>query len=61
MPLRTGECNPFSLYAYNWSDTLSALMSCYNLKDVWRLWHPNASEFTWHRANGSQTSRLDMF
>ena len=55
-------CNAFSLYAYNWSDTLSALMSCYNLKDVWRLWHPIASEFTWHRANGSlQASRLDMF
>ena len=36
-------------------------MSCYNLKDVWRLWHPNASEFTWHRANGSQASCLDMF
>ena len=53
-------CNPFSSYAYNWSDTLSVLMSCYNLKDVWRLWHPNASEFTWHRANGSQASRLDM-
>ena len=38
-------CNTFSLYAYNWSDTLPALISCYNLKDVWRLWHPSASEF----------------
>ena len=53
-------CNPLSPWAYNWSDTLQNLMSTFDLSDAWRVAHPQSSEFTWHRANGSQASRLDM-
>ena len=53
-------CNPLSPWAYNWSDTLHNLMSTFDLLDAWRAVHPQSSEFTWHRANGSQASRLDM-
>ena len=51
----------FAVISIQWLISLRTLMSCYNLKDVWRLWHTNASEFTWHRPNGSQAYRLDMF
>ena len=54
-------CNPFSPWAYNWSRTLSELMSVFDLQDAWRTQHPDAVSFTWHRPNGSQASRLDMF
>ena len=54
-------CNPFSLWAYNWSRTLSDLMSASDLRDAWRTQHPDAVSFTWHWPNGSQASRLDMF
>jgi exonuclease III len=54
-------CNPFSVWAYNWSNTLSQLMSTYDLQDAWRAKHPDAMEFTWQRPNNSQASRLDMF
>ena len=55
-------CNVFlSPWAYNWSDTLSHLMHTYDLQDVWRLHHPDATAFTWHRPNSVQASHLDMF
>ena len=54
-------CNPLSPWAYNWSRTLSQLMSTYDLKDVWRVQHPDEQAFTWHRPNHAQASRLDMF
>ena len=54
-------CNPFSIWAYNWSQTLSNLMSSYDLHDAWRTKYPEAVEFTWQRPNNSQASRLDMF
>ena len=42
-------CNPFSPWAYNWSRTLSELMSVFDLQDAWRTQHPDAVSFTWHR------------
>ena len=54
-------CNPSSPWAYNWSRTLSQLMSTYNLKDIWRVQHPDEQAFTWHRPNHVQASPLDMF
>ena len=54
-------CNPFSIWAYNWSQTLSNLMSSYDLRDAWRTKYPEAVEFTWQRPNNRQASRLDMF
>ena len=54
-------CNPLSPWAYNWSRTLSDLMSAFDLQDAWRTQNPDAVSFTWHRPNGSQASRLDMF
>ena len=51
----------FSRWAYNWSDTLMHLMDTYDLRDVWRLHHLDATAFTWHQPNSSQASRLDMF
>jgi hypothetical protein len=54
-------CNSSSPWAYNWPTSLSVLTSHFNLVDVWRVRHPDAREYTWHRANGSQASRLDMF
>lgn len=52
--------NPNSYWAYNWSGTLSALMSAYDLNDVWWAKHPGESEYTWRRPNGAQGSRIDM-
>lgn len=57
---RTG-CNPRSPWAYSWPIPLKAFIQDFNLKDVWREHHPNISKFTWHRPDGSQASRLDMF
>ena len=54
-------CNPWSKWAYNWSGTLTNLMSTFDLRDVWRLHHPTTTAFTWNRANLAQASRLDMF
>lgn len=54
-------CNPLSRWAYNWSASLSQLMSTFELQDVWRVHHPDVAAFTWHRYNSSQASRLDMF
>lgn len=54
-------CNIFSRWAYDWSDTLTHLMDTYDLRDVWRQHHPDATAFTWHRPNSAQASRLDMF
>jgi exonuclease III len=54
-------CNSQSRSAYNRSATLHHLMSTYDLHDAWRKIHPNAQEYSWHRPNGSQASRLDGF
>jgi hypothetical protein len=54
-------CNSQSPSAYNWSVTLHHLMSTYDLHDAWRTIHPNAQEYSWHRPNGRQASRIDMF
>jgi exonuclease III len=54
-------CNSESPSAYNWPVTLHHLMSTYDLHDAWRTIHPNAQEYSWHRPNGSQASRIDMF
>jgi exonuclease III len=54
-------CNSSSYWAYNWPQTLSHLTSTLNMVDAWRECHPNVRDFTWHRPNGSQASRLDMF
>lgn len=54
-------CNPDSVWAYNWSTSLTNLMSTYDLHDVWRVRHPDEQSFTWKRPNGQQGSRLDMF
>ena len=54
-------CNSQSPSAYNWSGTLHHLMSTYDLQDAWRTIHPNAQEYSWHRPNGRQASRIDMF
>ncbi|CAB4005244.1 Hypothetical predicted protein [Paramuricea clavata] len=35
-------------------------MSTYDLHDAWRTIHPNAQEYSWHRPNGRQASRIDM-
>ena len=35
-------------------------MSSFDLCDTWRRIHPTASEFSWHRPNGLQKSRIDM-
>ena len=40
-------CNPTSPWAYNWSRTLTNLMSCYNLQDIWWVKHPSDYAFTW--------------
>ena len=53
--------NPTSPWAYNWSRTLTNLMACYDLQDIWRVEHPGDYTFTWHRPNGAQASQLDMF
>ena len=53
-------CNPNSPWAYNWSPTLTDLMSSFDLSDAWRFKHPTTSEFSWHRPNGLQKSRIDM-
>ena len=50
-------CNVSSPWAYNWSSTLTT----FSLSDVWRWLHPDAVEYTWHRPNSRQASRLDMF
>ena len=54
-------CNIFSPWAYNWSASLTQLMTTYDLHDVWRLHHPDRLDFTWHRPRLAQASRLDMF
>ena len=54
-------CNIFSPWAYNWSASLTQLMTTYDLHDVWRLHHPDRLDFTWHRPSLAQASRLDMF
>ena len=55
-------CNINSPWAYNWSSILNNLMTTFGLCDVfWRLKYPDKREFTWHRSNRSQASRLDMF
>ena len=53
-------CNPNSAWAYNWSPTLQNIMSTFNLCDIWREKYPQKKEFSWHRKNGTQASRLDM-
>ena len=53
--------NPLSKWAYNWSGTLTNLMSTFDLRDVWRLHHPRTTAFTWNRANSVLASRLDMY
>lgn len=57
---RTG-CNPSSPWAYGWPSSLKGFLSDFSLQDVWRDHHPGVREFTWHRPDGSQASRLDMF
>ena len=54
-------CNPTSPWAYNWPRSLHDFTHELDLHDIWRLRHPNNRSYTWHRANGSQASRLDMF
>ena len=54
-------CNPLSPWAYNWSTSLSRLMSTFELHDAWRVNHPDAVAYTWHRSHGLQALRLDMF
>lgn len=54
-------CSPSSPWAYNWSPTLQRLVATFDLHDVWRLHHPHETSFTWHRPNGQQASRLDMY
>lgn len=54
-------CNASSPWAYNWPSTLANLTSEMDLHDIWRLRHPTRQEYTWHRPDGSQASRLDMF
>ncbi len=54
-------CNPSLYWAYNWPLSLSQLTSHLNLVDIWRKRHPLQRQYTWHRPNGSQASRLDMF
>lgn len=54
-------CNPSSPWAYNWPSALSTLTHQMDLHDIWRLRHPRTQAYTWHRADGSQASRLDMF
>ena len=53
-------CNPTSPWAYNWSPTLTDLTSSFDLSDSWRSKHPDSSDFTWRRGDGSQGSRIDM-
>ena len=53
-------CNPNSPWAYNWSLTLTDLMSSANLRDAWRELHPRSLAFTWRRKDNSQKSRIDM-
>jgi exonuclease III len=55
------RCKSQTPSAYNWSVTLHNLMSTYDLYDVWRTIHPNAQEYSWHRLDGRQASRIDMF
>uniref|UniRef100_A0A8C5MBT2 Endonuclease/exonuclease/phosphatase domain-containing protein n=1 Tax=Leptobrachium leishanense TaxID=445787 RepID=A0A8C5MBT2_9ANUR len=40
---------------------LSDLFSSHGLYDVWRLWHPGDSEFTFHSKVHNMYSRLDYF
>ena len=54
-------CNPSSPWAYSWSSSLANLVDSLDLQDAWRLQHPHAQEYTWHRPNGTQASRLEMF
>ena len=54
-------CNTTSPWSRQWSRTMVELMSTFDLHDVWRRFHPETSAFTWHRPNGQQASRLDMF
>jgi exonuclease III len=55
-------CNSSSSWAYNGPRSLRHLTEQLELKDVWRLYHPNERRYTWHRTNnGLQASRLDMF
>ena len=53
-------CNLSSPWAYNCPPSLSLLQTATNLCDIWRSRHPNTQQFTWHRPDGSQHSRLDM-
>ena len=54
-------CNPSSPWAYNWPQSIAQLTSTFDLHDAWREKHPSAQQYTWHRPNGRQASRLDMF
>ena len=54
-------CNPTSSWAYNWPRSLQCLTQDFDLNDIWRIYHPQEREYTWHRTNGQQASRLDMF
>lgn len=54
-------CNPSSPWAYNWPRSLRHLTEEFDLRDVWRMNHPDERNYTWRRVNGSQASRLDMF
>ncbi|CAB3997114.1 Hypothetical predicted protein [Paramuricea clavata] len=54
-------CNPTSPWAYNWPRSLQDFTHELDLHDIWRLRNPNTRSYTWHRANGLQASRLDMF
>ena len=53
-------CNPSSPWAYNCPPSLSLLKTATESCDIWRSFHPHAEEYTWHRKNGSQHSRIDM-
>ena len=54
-------CNQDSQWAYNWPSSLADLTASLDLNDAWRLHHPATKAYTWHRPNGTQASRLDMF
>jgi hypothetical protein len=53
--------NSQSPSAYNWSVTLHHLISTYDLHNARCTIHPNAQEYSRHRPNGRQASRIDMF
>lgn len=54
-------CNASSYWAYNWPRSLALFTSVLDLVDAWRQVYPTRLEYTWHRPNGTQSSRLDMF